>query len=257
MNNNEILEYINAKENCKVNDIFLIRPGKDDKLITYTELGKVIIPVNKINKGYAKVTEIVKIAEKYILVKMENVIKDYYDKIPYEEFKKVLKINGFKIGFDRPFETQYEYGIEHQILAYNLNNGIIIVAETFYGSKTFNSIEVYCPNVNGLGLRNPLMSSGSYNMTKLNLCRGTNFEFPLQKINKMVKDKIWNSDNDIQLWTYADTDNYTEYTSSYKYGFKAYALWEDTIDRILLADKDLESILGNCTRLIPVFKTRK
>jgi hypothetical protein len=130
-------------EYCQIDDIILIIKGRDNKLISYTDYGKVIIPINQVKVGYAKITETIKNAEKYILVKAENIILDYYDSILYEEFKEVLKIRNFKIGFDRPFETKYGYGTEHQILAYNLENGLIIVAETFYGSKTFNSIKVY------------------------------------------------------------------------------------------------------------------
>lgn len=244
------------KENCEVNDIVLVRKGKNDKLIAYTYLGKVIIPINKIKCGYAKIIEIIRVAEKYILVRMENVVKDYYDNISYEEFKEVLQINGYKIGFDRPFETKYEYGTEHQILAYNLNKGIIIVAETFYGSKTFNSIDVYCPNINGLGKRIPMMSQASSTMTILDLCHGRNSEFPIQWINSFVENKNWNSRDDISLWTYADSNDNYEYKTNNKYGFEAYSLWTDTIDRILLVDKEIENILGNCKRLIPVFKTR-
>ena len=244
------------KENCEVNDIVLVREGKDNKLIAYTYWGKVIIPINKIKCGYAKIVEVVKIADNYVLAKMENVIKDYYDDIPYEEFKEALKLNGYKIGFDRPFDTKYGYGTEHQILAYNLDNGIIIVAETFYGSKTFNSIIAYCPNVNALGFRHRLMSSGSSTMTELNLCHGRNFELPLEHINTLIENKYWNSRDDINLWTYADSDLYNEYTTNNKYGFDAYSLWADTIDRILLADEEIEQILGNSKRLIPVFKTR-
>lgn len=244
------------KENCEVGDIVLIKEGKDDKLIAHTELGKIIIPINELKCGYAKITEIVRIAEKYILVKAENVVKDYYHNISYEEFKEVLKINGYTIGFDRPFETKYEYGTEHQILAYNISNGVIIVAETFFGSKTFNSIKVYCPNVNGIGRRIPMMSSASSTMTILDLCYGKNISFPIEWINTFVQDKNWNSRDDINLWTYADSEKYDKYKSSNKYGFEAYPLWENTIDRILLANKDIEKILGNSENLIPVFKTR-
>lgn len=243
------------KENCEINDVVLIKEGKDGKLIAYTDYGKVIIPINKVKCGYAKVIEIVKISEKYILVKMENIIKDYYDDISYEEFKEVLKINGYKIGFDRPFESKHEYGTEHQILAYNLSNGIVIVAETFYGSKTFNTIKAYCPNVKvSAFLRHRLMSQGNESMTVFDLCYGRNFETPLTHINSLVENKFWSSNEDINLWTYADSDNDDMHKENNK--LQGYSLWSNTIDRLLLADEKIEQILGRSERLMPVFKMR-
>lgn len=245
------------KENCEVGDIVLVKTGNDDRLIAHTECGKVIIPINIVKCGYAKISEVVKIAEKYILVKMENVVKDYYDSISYEEFKEALKINGYKIGFDRPFETKPEDDIEHQILAYNLDNGVVVVAETYFSGETFNTIDVYCPNVNGLHRNIYMESRASSTMTVLDLCHEKNFEFPLQWINGLVENKYWDSRDYINLWTYADSDDDNRFKANNKYGFEATSLWVDTINRILLADKEIENILGNSARLIPVFKSRK
>lgn len=238
---------------CKVGDIFLLKKGRDDKLITSDKIGKIIIPVNNLKIGYAKITKILKRAERYTLVEMENVISDYYEGINYEEFLKVLKFNKFKIGFDRPFE--YEDGIEHQILAYNLDNGIVIIAETFYQCKIFNSIDVYAPNVNMLTFTKcPMLSMISSTMAVFDLCRNHKFDFPLQKIMELIKDKKWNERENISLWTYADKEEETIKNTEYIGGSD---LWKNTIDRILLADKDIEQILGNCKHLKQVFNKRK
>jgi hypothetical protein len=100
-----------------------------------------------------------------------------------------------------------------------------------------------------------MISHGDSTMTVLDLCNGRKVKFPLQWINTIIENTNWNTDDDINLWTYADCNKV--YSTSNKYGFEAYSLWADTIDRILLADKEIEQILGNCKNLIPVFKTRK
>ena len=231
--------------NIKIGDIVLFLEGRDNKLIGHNQMGKVIIPVNNINRGYGKITKIIKNADKFILVEAENVVYDYYDDITYEEFKKVLIKQGYKIGFDREFETEYEYGTEHQIFAYDINTGIVIVAETFYGSKTFNSIEVYCPNTNGLYCRDKMLSRGSSIITVFDLCynyrRGINALKEIKKYcNINSNSPIWENEEP-SLWTYADKSN---------------NIWEDTIDRILLCDKEIEKIFINSKRLKPIFNKR-
>jgi len=128
----------------EVGDTILLTEGKNNRIVGYTPTGKVILPINKVKTGYAKILTLEE-KEKYILCKLQNVVKDYYEGISYEEFLIALELNGYKVGFDIPFQSPYEYGEERQIFAYNLNINTVIVAETFYGKKSFNSIEVYCP----------------------------------------------------------------------------------------------------------------
>lgn len=245
-------------EGIKVGDVVLLKEGRDNKLIAYTDLGKVILPANHVTKGYVKITKIVKNAEKFILAEMEHVVADYYDGISYEEFKQVLNLYGYKIGFERPFQSSWEeYGEEFQLFAYNLNNGIIIVAETFGGKESFNSIAVYCPNVNCFNQRCSFKSRGSGNHCVYDLAFARSFDFPLQSIHHQMEyhSKVWGDNLDLCLWTYADTER-DEYTGNIDFGFECYGLWANTIDRLLLVDKEIEQLLGNCKRLIPVFKSR-
>lgn len=242
------------RSQIKNDEIILIQNGKNNSLISYTEFGKVIIVVNNpsITCGYARVDKVVKEADKYILVEAENIIHDYYDTISYNELKNVLKLHGYKIGFDRPFETGYKF--DYQLLAYNPSNGVVIVAETYYGGKSFNSIKVYCPNV-CVSTRPPCFSMGDSSMCVLDLCYGRNMKNMLFRINNMISNPIWPSSEYISLSTYKDSESIKTGVND-KWGFISSNLWASTIDRILLADKGIEKILGRCDKLKPVFESR-
>jgi len=239
---------------CEVGDTILLVPGQRNRVIGHTLEGKIILPTNRVKAGYAKILTL-EDKEKCILCKMENVVKDYYYKITYEEFLEVLKLNGYTIGFDIPFESPYEYGEERQIFAYNLNINTVIVAETFFGSKTFNSINIYCPNMNIFELMKWNISyHGSVNMSVLDLCheRGSQANL-LEKINSMMLDIkktkgiLWPENESPSLWTYADS----RYDEEGRWN-----LWETTIDRILLVDPEIDFIFQNCERMKPILAKR-
>jgi len=241
------------KFDYEVGDTILLTEGKNNRIIGYTPAGKVILPVNNVKVGYAKILTLEE-KEKYNLCKLQNVVKDYYEGISYEEFLTVLELNGYKIGFDIPFQSPYEYGEERQIFAYNLNINTVIVAETFFGKKSFNSIDVYCPNMNGLELRSNIFSHGSCNMSVLNLCHAKKSQANLlESINnqmlyiKETKGIIWPSKEDVSLWNYTDRR---------KDENGVWNLWDNTIDRILLVDKEVDVIFKNCERMKPILAKR-
>lgn len=241
------------KTDCEIGDTVLLVRGKNDSVIGHTSVGKIILPKNKVKTGYAKILALEE-RERYILCELQNVVKDYYYEIPYEEFLEVLKLNGYTIGFDIPFQSPYEYGEERQVFAYNLNINTIIVAETFYGKKSFNSIDVYCPNMNGLKLKWNIFYHGGSNMSVLSLCneRGGQANL-LETINSMmlhIKERegiLWPENESLSLWNYSD-QRYDENGH--------WNLWEKTIDRILLVNQEVDSIFKNCKRMQPILAKR-
>lgn len=244
------------KDKCEVGDLLLLKHGRYGKLISYTDFGKVVIPTNKVKFGYIKVIEIVREADNYTLVKAENVVVDYHDEIGYEEFLKVLDANGFKIGFDRLFETKRNTK-EHEILAYNTDKGIIVVADTYDGGDMFNSIEVYIPNYITNRCKNPLFSTGCGTQSVFDLCYGRNLYYSLQMLCLNAENNEWNEQDDISLWTYADNDINTEIKPEIiSTEILSSDLWLATIDRLLLADKEIEQLLGKCVRLKHLFALR-
>ena len=242
-----------SKTDYEIGDVILLVLKGENNIIGHTSTGKIILPKNKVKPGYAKILTLEE-KEKCILCEFQNIVKDYYYEIPYEEFLEVLKLNGYTIGFDIPFQSPFEYGEERQIFAYNLNINTVIVAETFYGKKSFNSINVYCPNMNGLNLRWNIFSHGSSNMSVLELCneRGSQANL-LQTINSMIlhiketRGILWPENETPSLWNYTDSRHDEN---------GCWNLWESTIDRILLVDPEVDSIFKNCKRMEPILAKR-
>lgn len=241
-----MMNFINE---LKEGTVVLVKEGKGKRPVAFTFEGKVILFKNSVKLGFARITSIIDKGNCF-LCEAENIVKDYYQDIPYEEFLEVLKLKEYKIGFDIPFKyKEYE---ERQLLAYNLDYNTIIIANTFKGN--FNSINVYCPNLPIFTFFRSLFSHGGGNLSVLELCHSGNISFPLECIHeemeKVKKEKgvKWAESEDISLWTYADP-------STDKDG--NWILWESTIDRVLLADKEIEKILGNSKRMKPIFAKRK
>lgn len=126
---------------------------------------------------------------------------------------EVLKVNGYKIGFDISFE--HEGHEERQVLAYNLNYNTIIVAETY--RQSFNSINVYCPNLSVFTFFKSIFSHGGGNLSVLEIHK------EMEKV-KREKGICWAESEDISLWNYADPT--TDENGNW-------ILWDSTIDRIL------------------------
>lgn len=241
-------------ETLKVGDEVLFVRGKKNRNIAYFEDGKVILCKNKISKGYARITS-VEDRGKYFLVTAEHILKDYYEDISYDEFMKLLPMFGFKIGYNLEFKNKYAkedgtHPTENQIFAYNLELGMIIVAETWrmWGENSFNAIHVYCPHMNAWNM--PLgLECGNVHMSELNLCafHGPNSENALKNICKTQKEivedagNLWPNDETPSLWHYSDDSR---------------NLWEDTISRILLVDKEIDSLFINVDRMKPILTKR-
>ena len=130
-------------------DIVRIRKSKrDGKLISYDQLGKVILIKNQddLKVGFGKVTSIEE-KEKYYIATLEHTPYDIYyghedgETIPYDELEKVLNMLDFTKELTMPIKkTQYnmDKGNFFEIWA-NLNTGDLITIETWYkgGKRTF------------------------------------------------------------------------------------------------------------------------
>lgn len=242
-------------ETLKVGDEVLFFEGKNNRNIAYFWDGKVIICKNKISKGYARITSI-EDRGNFFLVMAEHIIKDYYEDISYDEFMKLLPMFGFKIGYNLEFKNKHAkedgtHPIENQIFAYNLELGMIIVAETWsiWGEKTFNTINVYCPYMNAF--TNPIgLFCGSVDMSVLNLC---NIDKSITNVLKNIciaqKENVEYASN---LWPMDEVPLLFNYSESNDGG----NLWERTITRILLVDKEIDSLFVNVDSMKPILAKR-
>lgn len=248
-------------ETLKVGDEVLFFEGKKNRNIAYFWDGKVILCKNKISKGYARVTS-VEDRGNFFLVTAEHIIKDYYEDISYDEFMKLLPMFGFKIGYNLEFENPHTkedgtHPMENQIFAYNLDLGMIIVAETWrlWGEETFNSINVYCPHMDAF--KHPVgFFCGNVNMSQLNLCSiDKPIENILKNICKTQKENVeyasclWPLGETPFLWHYADDRETCDENGTWN-------LWERTISRILLVDKEIDSLFVNVDSMKPILAKR-
>lgn len=130
-----------------MNDIVRFTKGNKNDFIARNNSGKIILSKNRIRKeGYYKITDSEE-TEKYILANTKRIPYDYYPEIDYDEFLKVLDVNGFKIGFieDFHYKSDVHEGNEHLIFAYDLSTNLIIVAETWNNGESMINIHLYCP----------------------------------------------------------------------------------------------------------------
>lgn len=245
-----------------IGDKLLIKVGNKGKMVSFTSYGKVII-VNgdNIKPGYVEVLEAEE-REKCYIVKAKNIIYDTYADMSYASFLEILKVNNFKIGFILPFK--YEGKTESQIFAYNMETGILINAETFDNRKTFNEIAVYVPNVDGLklGTRVKGLVQSSCDMAVFDIANKDNVTLKwlvgFAKTKQNTNKNIWQENCTPQLWNYADRlEDYSgdEYLGMYS-GKHKFGLWNATIGKILLADKEIEKLFTSEV-MQEVFKTRK
>lgn len=185
--------------------------GKKNRPVAFMPSGKVILCRHKISIGYAKVTSVEE-KSNYFLVDAEHIAKDVYTGIDYEDFMAVLPMHGFKVGFDRKFINPHWGNEEHQIYAYNMDNYVIIVAETFSwegkGRTEFNRIQVYCPQLPyRIVHRCRFATIGFSDMTVFNLAVADNQKCDLLSwINGLMKDRLkkWPVNESPSFWTYAD-----------------------------------------------------
>lgn len=205
------------KEVVEVGDEICFFEGKNDKPVAYVWTGKVILCKHKIPLGYARVKS-VEDRGKFFLITAEHIVKDVYSYIDYEDFMKALPLHGFKIGYDKTFEANhFDEGVktEHDIFAYNLQNHVVIVANTFTSGDRmiFNSIDVYCPGLNWANYhRNKLFSSGSGTICNFNLVHGYRLEGLLDWVNKQMEGvtAVWPEKEYPSMWTYEEHESYDE-----------------------------------------------
>lgn len=230
--------------------------GKKGNPVAHTVLGKVILCKHKMPLGYARVTSVEE-REKYYLVTAEHIVRDLYSGINYEEFIQVLPLQGYKIGFDRTFDHDMdEQGImaEHQIFAYNLQNRVVIVAETFTWEKGgrvgFNSIKIYLPGISvftGYRKRTRLFRSGGASITQLDAgSTSYNQDGILEYVNDLMEREghgnTWPADEYPSMWTYADDD--LEYNEDGEW-----TLGKTTLKRLNLAPRECLYIFAGCNWL--------
>lgn len=195
----------------------LKRSHKDNKLIAYTDSGKVIIPENQksLHPGFAKVESFIDKGNCYV-VKMKNVPCDFYygsekdETISYDEFCEVLKSYNFK----HEYQTEIDNTNFFDVWA-NLDTGSLITIETWnkMGIKEYNSVYVYI-TIDKKDFREVCRSRGFCNGDEsvccFNLCSSI-VDNPLSKILSYSNNsRNWNG-NTPALWHYGETDiNYAK-----------------------------------------------
>lgn len=220
MTNIEREEAVNELLGIKDGDVIRFFRGKKDKIVSFTTGGKVIFSRDrKIKPGYYRVSNI-EDREKTILVSTERVAYDYYPEIDYKEFKEVLKNLGFKIGFEEDFDyiVPIDQTLRHEkmLFAYNLDNNVVVVAESFDNQGTFNSIEVYCPGMNCFSVRSRLFKMGgsTHSVFDLACCDACNKNLGIMHMILNVMQDIvdrganhFGESDTISLWNYVEGRN--------------------------------------------------
>ena len=230
--------------------------GKKDRPVAYDSLGKVILCKHDISLGYAKV-KTVEEKDNFYLVTAEHIIKDVYSGINYDEFLKVLPLHGYKVGFDRIFKhnslSMGEYIDEHQIFAYNLQNKVVITAETFNWDdkqkNQFNTIRIYLPGANCFSCGAcyyKMFSQGNGEMSIFDAGSTSRNETDvLARMNELAErfGGDWPADEYPSLWTYAKSDN-VEHDDDGNW-----ILGEWSLQRLKLADPECLQIFKGCNWL--------
>lgn len=195
-----------------MNNIVRFAKGKKGNYIAYNSDGKIILSRNNVKSGYYKLNNIEE-KENVIIADTTPVPYDYFPGISYDKFLKVLKYNGFKIGFIEDFHYMSgDYsGDDHMIFAYDMKTHIIIVAESWNSGKYFNKINVYCPGLGFLNAKNKLFSHGSCAMSIFDLVRHDITDKNIGVIHSIkdtMSDIIKDGKNiykeSISLWNYSE-----------------------------------------------------
>lgn len=192
-----------------VGDVLFFKAGRDDKMISNTVDGKVVLCTNKIEVGYARVLTVDE-RKTCVLVTAEHVVKDMYENMTYAEFVDVLKLNGFKIGFEEPFTrhtAKRDVG-ERLLYAYK-SNGVVVVAQTFtltldmvVFEPRLGLVTVYCPELSVHGIYGSLekfvkVTLSSADMTVFELDGGAAlkaFSRIMRLVNRMDGNLLWPKD---------------------------------------------------------------
>ena len=171
----------NNSVSINMDSAYLFKKGKNERFISYDDYGKVIIAENCIKPGYYMINKIVRDLKKCCIVEVsEEVLVDYYEGMRYDQFKKLLKIRGYNIAYELPFNNLHSRSlpvVEYQMVAYNSRLNIVIIAETFslHNEHTFNSIDCYCYGTSVFdNMRCKFTSWGSSNLTVFDIARYRN-----------------------------------------------------------------------------------
>lgn len=159
---------------------YFFKEGRKGRFISYDEYGMVIIAENCKKIGYYMIKRIVKqLKTCYIVELSEEILIDYYEGMPYDTFKDMLKLRGYKIAYELPFTYIHwdgEVTDEFQVVAYNSELNIVIKAETFTFPEdhvAFNTIDCYCFGTNCFRIpKHMCFSMGTSEYTVFNITQG-------------------------------------------------------------------------------------
>lgn len=232
-----------------VNEILYITEGKRGNGVSH-DRGKIVLFKNEVKRGYARITKVIKETDTYFLAEGENIPYDYYKGMQYAEFKEMLVARGYKIGYEQSFYNEFSPEVKQtQLFAYNMQNGIIIIADTFYeeeGYNVFNSIEVYVPHMQDSNADIGSYCNG-YGVSTFNIThyRGS---FVIDKLER--KQRIQGGDNQ---WLYNIIPNMWNYTEveKIKHPYRTLKLSEDikishfalqTAMKLNMVDKEIREL---------------
>lgn len=183
---------------------------KNGKLIAYSEWGKVILIPNQkgLHVGFAEVTSFSD-RGRYYIATVKNVAYDFYQDydengrtaVPYDEFKEVLKAQGFKPEYSEPIDENNVFDVWA-----NLYTGVLITIETWNrnGEKGYSKVSCYVPTY-GIRIFSESMgfSRGSSSIAVFNLSFSKR-DFPLRDCLTLNNGSIdWNGDTP-SLWHYGE-----------------------------------------------------
>ena len=208
-------------ENNKNNNIFnddisigtvvrVRKSKKNGKLMAYSEWGKVILIPNQkgLHVGFAEVTSFSDRGNYYIAT-VKNVAYDFYQDydengttaVPYDEFKEILKTQGFKPEYSEPIDENNVFDVWA-----NLNSGVLITIETWNqdGERGYNSVNCYVP-ANGLfTMRESTgFSNGGSFLSCFNIVHNTR-DFPLHECLAFNNGSMNWGGNHPALWHYGE-----------------------------------------------------
>lgn len=194
---------------------YLFKKGKNNKFVSYDDYGKVIIADNCVKPGYYMINKIVKdLKNCYVVDVSEEVLVDYYDGMRYDQLKKLLTMRDYKIAYELPFNNPHSRSlpvVEYQMVAYNSELNIVIIAETFslYNEHTFNSIDCYCYGTSVFdNMRCRFISRGGSNLTVFDIAsyRNSTDMQPLQFVESKASSDAEKGQFELcSCCTYADT----------------------------------------------------
>lgn len=196
-----------------INEVYFFKKGKNNRYVSFTDYGKVIIGLTCDSEGFYKIKDISERESAILAVKVEKCLYDYYSDIGYDNLKELLLQRGYKLAFEQPFNriSKNIKTNEMRLVMYNLDLHMIVVADTIFNMEKFNSVRCYCYGVNmqrGF-IRNRMAEMGYYNCIVFNLENSNRYDLCL--LNKVEEycDRGFNGKipkcNAPSGWVYSDT----------------------------------------------------